>query len=91
VLNGWHSQRTGERRLHLGLCFALGAAALLAMPLAMGARGSPGAAFALLTLSHTGLNGANGVQTSWVAAFLEGPDKAVGLAAYNTLGQLGAV
>jgi hypothetical protein len=39
--------------------------------------------------SKVGLNGANGVQTSWIASFLEGPDKTVGLAAYNTLGQIG--
>jgi hypothetical protein len=39
---------------------------------------------------QVGVNGANGVQTAWVASFLEGPDKALGLAAYNTFGQLGA-
>lgn len=38
---------------------------------------------------QVGLNGANGVQTSWVASFLEGPQKTVGLAVYNTLGQAG--
>lgn len=52
MLNGWHSQRSGERRLHLGLCWALGAAALGVMPLAMGAHGSPVAAFVLLVLAH---------------------------------------
>ncbi|GBF97670.1 hypothetical protein Rsub_09728 [Raphidocelis subcapitata] len=89
VLNGWHSQRTGERRLHLGLCWALGATALLAMPPAI-ARGPPGAPFALLVLAHVGLNAANGVQTSWVSSFFGSPEeRAVGLAAYNTVAQIG--
>ena len=40
-------------------------------------------------LLQVGVNGANGVQTAWVASFLDGPDKALGLAAYNTFGQVG--
>jgi hypothetical protein len=49
VANGYHSQRVGERRLHLGLCWLLGAAALLAMPLALA---TPPAAFVLLILAQ---------------------------------------
>lgn len=41
--------------------------------------------------AKVGLNAANGVQTSWVASFLpDGSAKTLGLAAYNTLGQIGA-
>ncbi|KAF6260770.1 major facilitator superfamily domain-containing protein [Scenedesmus sp. NREL 46B-D3] len=48
------------------------------------------AAFALLTLAHVGINGANGVQTGLVAANIAPQEKALGLAMYNTIGCFGS-
>jgi hypothetical protein len=48
------------------------------------------AAFALLTLAHVGVNGANGVQTGLVAANIVPQEKALGLAMYNTIGCFGS-
>jgi hypothetical protein len=58
------------------------------MPLAVALRGLA-AAFVLLVLVHVGVNGANGVQTAWVASLLQGTNRAVGLAMYNCIGSVG--
>jgi hypothetical protein len=105
VVNAWHSQRVGEAKLHIALVWLLGAAALCLLPFAAAGALGDGvsaaavgsgtsatvAAFVLLTLAHVGVNGANGLQTGLVAGCLPpGDAKALGLAAYNTIGCLGA-
>ncbi len=78
--NCFHSQRTGERRLHIAIAWAVGAAAMVAVPLAP----TPLVGFVLLTLSNMGVNGANAIQTGWLVALLDGPHRALGLPLYNT-------
>lgn len=48
------------------------------------------AAFVLLTIAHVGINGANGVQTGLVAGSIVKQDKALGLALYNMIGNIGS-
>jgi predicted MFS family arabinose efflux permease len=88
LINARHSQQSNERRLHIALPWAMAAAALLLLPLAVAHQASSWA-FALLVLAHVGINGANGCQTSWVASLLAGPHRAAGLAMYNCIGNLG--
>jgi len=99
LVNAWHSQRVGEAKLHISYTWLLGAVALLLLPFAASDALSGGnssstaagiAAFALLTVAHVGVNGANGLQTGLVAGCLCPEQKALGLAMYNTIACLGA-
>jgi hypothetical protein len=89
VANAWHSAATGEWRWHIAGLWWGGAAALLLLPLASALH--PAVGFLALTAAHIGVNGANGVQTGLVARCLPPGDKALGLAAYNSLGSLGGL
>jgi hypothetical protein len=89
VANAWHSSATGEWRWHIAGCWWGGAAALLLLPAAAALH--PAAGFLALTAAHVGVNGANGLQTGLVARCLPPGDKALGLAAYNSLGSLGGL
>lgn len=82
LLNCLHSSRTQERKLHIAVPWALGAAAMLALPLAWSRL--PALGFMLLVLCNVGVNGANAVQTGWLVALLQGPQRALGLPLYNT-------
>lgn len=87
VANAAHSQRTGERRMHIAVVWVTGAVALALMPVASSLGSVP--AFLALTIAHVGVNGANGCQTGWVASCFAGSDRALGLALYNMLGNIG--
>lgn len=101
LLNAWHSQRVGEVKLHISCMWLLGAVALVMLPFAASGALSEGsgisastgasvAAFALLTVAHVGVNGANGLQTGLVAGCLSPEQKALGLAMYNTIACMGS-
>jgi hypothetical protein len=101
LVNAWHSQRVGEAKLHISCTWLLGAVALVMLPFAAsGALSEDGstsastaaivAAFALLTVAHVGVNGANGLQTGLVAGCLLPEQKALGLAMYNTIACMGS-
>lgn len=102
LLNAWHSQRVGEAKLHISCTWLLGAVALVVLPFvgssALSGAVSSGsssmaasvAAFALLTVAHVGVNGANGLQTGLVAGSIPVDQKALGLAMYNTIACMGS-
>jgi MFS family permease len=86
VLNGRHSDRTGERRWHVTLAALVGG-------LALGASGIPGiggwAGIAALTIATAGI--LSGMSCFWAlpTALLRGTAAAVGIAWINSIGNLG--
>ena len=87
VLNGWHSDRSGERRRHVVVTFAIGGAALLSGVLI--SQRSPVLAFLCVCLTPVGINGILGpfwaIPTETMARKVSGP--AMGF--INSLGNLG--
>lgn len=87
AFNSWHSQRTHERRWHIAAPWAAGGVLLCLLPVAM--NGSAAAGLAVLTLAAVGVNSADGINVGWVSALLTGPQRAIGLAVFNSLSGLG--
>ena len=86
VINGSHSDRTGERFWHVIVPMLLASAGLLAMALAGHARLPTMIALTMIT---SGLLSALAVFWSLPAAFLSGTAAAAGIAWINSLGNLG--
>lgn len=85
-LNGRHSDRTGERRMHL-------AGALLAGAVSLGASGlvtNAGVSFTFFCMAVMGIWSAIGVFWAVPAAMLRGKAAASGLALINAIGSAGA-
>jgi MFS family permease len=87
VLNGWHSDKSGERRRHILVAFAIGGASLLGGVLLI--QRSPILAFLCVCLTPVGTNGILGpfwaIPTESLARKVAGP--AMGL--INSVGNLG--
>jgi MFS family permease len=87
VLNGWHSDKSGERRRHIIVAFAIGGASLLGGVLLI--QRSPILAFLCVCLTPVGTNGILGpfwaIPTESLARKVAGP--AMGL--INSVGNLG--
>ena len=87
ILNGWHSDKSGERRLHVVATFAIGGASLLTGVLL--SQRSPVLAFLFVCLTPVGINGILGpfwaIPTESMAQKASGP--AMGL--INSVGNLG--
>jgi MFS transporter, ACS family, tartrate transporter len=79
-----HSDRTGERKLHVSVCLALSAAAFVVSTLV-----SPVAAIAALAVGLFFLLGCHGVFWTMPAALLSGAAAAAGIALINSIGNLG--
>jgi MFS transporter, ACS family, tartrate transporter len=82
----WHSDRTGERRWHVGLPLLIAAAALVLMPFAST---SLWMSLALLTVVTAATYATYGPFWSLPSLFLTGSSAAVGLAAINSIANLG--
>lgn len=87
VLNGWHSDKSGERRLHVVAAFAIGGASLLAGVLL--SQRSPVLAFFFVCLTPVGINGILGPY--WAIPTETMPHKVAGPAMgfINSVGNLG--
>lgn len=85
VLNGIHSDRTQERRLHCAAATFVAAIGLTATGILIG---SPYAALAALSLATIGILAAFPVFWSIPAAFLTGTAAAAGIALINSVGNL---
>jgi D-galactonate transporter len=84
VLISRHSDRTGERKLHVAVPLAIGAVAF-----ALSTVVSPVAAIAALAVGLFFLLGAHPVFWTMPAALLSGPAAAAGIALVNSIGNLG--
>jgi len=84
VLISRHSDRTGERKLHVAIPLAIGAAAF-----AISTVVSPVVAIAALAVGLFFLLGSHPVFWAMPAALLSGPAAAVGIALINSIGNLG--
>ena len=80
-----HSDRVGERRLHVATCMAIGGLALLLSAYAPKASLS----FAFLCIAAAGIWGSLGIFWTMTSTFLSGPAAAIGIAVINTLAQIG--
>jgi ACS family tartrate transporter-like MFS transporter len=80
-----HSDRTGERRLHVAGCAALAAAGLAASSFS----GSPLIALATLAIAAIGLYSATPPFWSLPTGFLRGDGAAAGIGLINSIGNLG--
>src|SRR3954468_22699622 len=79
-----HSDRTGERKLHVAFCLGLAAASFVVSTVV-----SPVAAIAALAVGLFFLLGAHGVFWTMPAALLSGAAAAAGIAMINSIGNLG--
>jgi len=86
ILNGRHSDRTGERRWHFSIPLLVASGSLLAAGLNIG---SPWVALSFLTLTGAGLYAALGTFWSRPMALLAGTAAAAGIALINSLGNVG--
>ena len=84
--NASHSDRTGERRLHLAVPLVVGAVGLACS----GMIGNVGLSFMFFCTAVVGIWSAVGVFWSVPAAFLRGKGAAGGLALINAIGSIGA-
>lgn len=82
ILNGWHSDRTGERRWHLAVPYFVGGSGFLVSATAS----DPVVAFVAICLAMTGMLSPVGVFWSLPTAFLSGAAAAAGLALINAVG-----
>jgi len=85
LLVGSHSDKSGERCLHVATCHTIGAIGFIASALAK----SPGLAILALTIAAIGTFGRNAPFWAMPSAFLSGSAAAGGIALVNTLGALG--
>ncbi len=85
VLNGWHSDATGERRWHLALACLIGSVAFAASAMP-GVRGWAG--IAALTVATAGMMSALSCFWSLPTGILSGTAAAAGIALINSVGNL---
>lgn len=85
VLNGRHSDRTGERKFHLLIPALIGAAGFAAAA----SIGNPVLAFVALCIGQAGLWASNNMLWSVAASFLTGSTAAAGIGLINATGNLG--
>lgn len=85
ILNGTHSDRTGERRWHIAIPCILGAIGLAVMAYAT----NPFLSLAALTLGAMGIWATKGPFWALPTAFLKGTAAAGGIALINSIGNLG--
>ncbi|KAK9816765.1 hypothetical protein WJX72_004884 [[Myrmecia] bisecta] len=88
ILVAQHSQKSGERRLHTTIPFAIGSVALACLGYSMSR--NPWAAF-LSLLAATAIWGPAGIVSSFPATFLSGPAAATGVALINSVANLGGM
>ena len=84
-VNGWHSDRTGERPLHVAAAAVIGAAGLVLLA------GTSNPAVALIALSLAAIGAYGYISAYWVlpASVLSDQAAPVGLAAINSVGSFG--
>jgi MFS transporter, ACS family, tartrate transporter len=82
---GRHSDRTGERRLHIAGCALLGGVALIASAYV----GHPTWAYVLICVAAIGIWGQNGVFWTLPTSYLSGAAAAGGIAFINCVAQFG--
>lgn len=89
ITNGWHSQRVGERKLHMSFVFMTGAVIFGVMPWVteIAPPYSVIVGIVCLTGAVAGSLSAQGIMISLVTTF-SGPSKAIGLALFNSLSNL---
>jgi D-galactonate transporter len=85
IMNGSHSDKTGERRLHCALATLLAGIGLIATGLTLG---NAVAAMCALTIAAVGILASFPVFWSLPAAFLTGTAAAGGIALINSIGNL---
>jgi ACS family tartrate transporter-like MFS transporter len=85
VIWGWHSDRTGERILHVALPLLLGGVAFAWSAFT----GSLGLTMVALTLATLGIYAVVGTFWSLPTAILTGTGAAAGIALVNSMGNLG--
>lgn len=86
MANGWHSQKVGERKLHMSLVFMTGAVIFGVMPWATEVAQPYSVIVGVICLTGAvaGSLSAQGIMISLVTSF-SGPSKAIGLALFNSL------
>jgi ACS family tartrate transporter-like MFS transporter len=82
-----HSDRTGERRLHVAVCAFLASLGFMGGALFH----SPGVALGSLTLAWVGIKGLHGPVWAVPPSFLSGTRAAAGIAFINSVGNLGGL
>jgi MFS transporter, ACS family, tartrate transporter len=82
-----HSDKVGERKLHIAICMAIGGAALLACALVS----QPVFGLILLCVAAAGIWGCLAIFWTLTGEFLTGAAVAIGIALINTIGQLGGL
>ena len=80
-----HSDRVGERRLHVATSMAIGGVALLLSAYAP----NTSLSFVFLCVAAAGIWGSLGIFWTMTSTFLSGPAAAIGIAVINTLAQIG--
>ncbi|KAK9814550.1 hypothetical protein WJX72_007741 [[Myrmecia] bisecta] len=83
-----HSKKTGERKLHVAVPWAVGAVCLLSLAVTMGRNDI--AAFATISCATVVWAG-DAVMASWPATYLSGPAAATAAALINSIGSIGGV
>jgi MFS transporter, ACS family, tartrate transporter len=82
-----HSDKVGERKLHIAVCMAIGGLALLGCAFVA----QPVAGLVLLCIAAAGIWGCLAVFWTLTSDFLTGAAAAIGIALINTLGQIGGL
>jgi len=82
-----HSDRVGERRMHIVICMAIGGLALLACAFVS----QPLIGLILLCIAAAGIWGCLAVFWTLTGEFLTGAAVAIGIALINTIGQFGGL
>jgi MFS transporter, ACS family, tartrate transporter len=86
MTNGWHSDRTNERRWHIAIPHLIAACALLS---ALAFLDNPVMLIICLSVTLAGVNSALGPFWALPASFLTGAAAAGGIAVINSIGNLG--
>ncbi|CAD7701782.1 unnamed protein product [Ostreobium quekettii] len=89
LINGWHSQATRERTLHIALPFMLGGAIFGALPIFGGSHLALG--LAALTIGAAGAVSGGSILTTIASATLPVGSKAFGLGLFNSVANLGGI
>jgi MFS family permease len=82
-----HSDKVGERRLHIAVCMAIGGLALLVCAFVA----QPVFGLILLCIAAAGIWGCLAVFWTLTGEFLTGAAVAIGIALINTIGQIGGL
>ncbi|GMH39083.1 hypothetical protein BSKO_06981 [Bryopsis sp. KO-2023] len=90
IANGWHSQRVGERRLHMGILYMVGAVLFALLPVLTKVGGSWGVVLGIVCLTGgiAGSLGGQGILISLATSYACS-SKAVGLAVFNSFSNFG--